>query len=141
MSKNNINYKILEFKPIVTEGKPGELIDLNLNNICLKNNIEFNISKCFYINELNSPLSRGNHSNNNASEILVCLNGSFEIKLNNGKNEINLQINKNEGIYIDKNIWIEFYNFDNCIIIVFVNIYVDNKQSCYDFNEFLLNNA
>ena len=134
---NNLDYKIFTLNPIKTDEKPGELVDLDINKICLEKNLQFNISKCFYINELNSQLSRGNHSNYNASEILVCLKGSFEIKLHNGKNETIFKLKKNDAIFINKNIWIDFYNFEDCIIMAFVSVYIDNKQSCYDFKEFI----
>lgn len=132
-----LNYKKIILNPIITDGKPGELIDLDINNICLEHNINFSISKCFYINELNSLLSRGNHSNNNASEILVCLCGSFSVKLHDGKNEVVISIVKNQAIFINNNIWIDFYNFNNCIIVGFVNILKIEKKSCYNFDEFL----
>jgi quercetin dioxygenase-like cupin family protein len=85
-------------------------------------------------------LSRGNHSNNNASEILICLKGTFEIKLHDGVEEKLFRLNKNDAIYVNKNIWISYYNFDDCIIMAFVNIIVDDKTSCYSFNDFILNN-
>lgn len=139
METNNINnaHKIIQLQPIITEGKPGSLIDLNITNICLKNNIQFNISKCFYINDLDSFEARGKHSNENASEILVCVNGSFKIMLHDGINEYNYTINKNTAIYIDKNIWIEMNDFHNCVIMAFVHIYPNDKQSCFKFEDFL----
>ena len=141
MVGNIIKFKKIILNNIETEGKPGKLVDLNIDKICQENNIYFNISKCFYINDLNSELSRGNHSNYNASEILVCLNGSFDIKLHDGKNEIIFKLNKNEAIFIDKHIWIEFYNFKDCIIMAFVHILKNNtKNSCYNFDEFLMIN-
>jgi len=136
----NINYTYFKLNPIITEGKPGKLIDLDIKKITKEINIQFYISKCFYINDLNSIESRGKHSNKNASEILICLNGSFEIKLNNGFYEKILFIQKNEGIFIDKNIWIDFYNFKDCIIYAFVDIELnDEKNSCYNFQDFLKN--
>ena len=134
-----LNYKKIILNPIITEGKPGELVDLDINKICLENNINFSISKCFYVNELNSNLSRGNHSNENASELLVCMNGSFIIKLHDGENEEIIEIEKNQAIFINNNIWIEIFDFKNCIIMGFVNILKNNKKSCYDFNEFIRN--
>ena len=140
---DNIKYKRVNINSIKTEGKPGELVDIqkNINAFCLENNIIFDISKCFYINSLHSELSRGNHSNTNAAEILVCLAGSFEIKLHDGEESKIFTLNKNDAIFINRNIWIEFYNFRECIILAFVHIKssLDNKgkESCYDFNEFL----
>jgi hypothetical protein len=132
-----VKYKKFTLMPIVTDGKPGKLVDLDINNICIEHNFLFTISKCFYIYDLDSKMSRGNHSNSNASEILICLKGSFEIKLHDGKEEQKFSMNQNEGIFIDKNIWIEFYDFKDSIIMAFVNILPNEKNSCYDFNDFL----
>jgi hypothetical protein len=142
IKNKNINCIYFKLNPIETEGKPGKLIDIDLYNISKSLNIQFKLSKCFYINDLNSNLSRGKHSNNNASEILICLNGSFEIKLNNRIYEETFLINKNEGIFIDSDIWIDFYNFNDCIIIAFVDINYDKysiKDSCNDFNKYIKN--
>jgi len=139
MLNNNINYKKFKLNPIITDGKPGELIDIDINKICLENNFIFNVSKYFYINNLNSNLPRGNHSNYNASEILICLTGSFEIKLYDGTNTEIFKLNKNDAIYINKNIWIEFYNFKECIIMAFINIFNNDKRSCYNFQDFISN--
>lgn len=89
---NNIIYFKLD--PIITINKPGELIDLNMKYLCKKLNIQFHFTKSFYINELNSKESRGKHSNDNCSELLICLNGSLDIKLHDGKNEILFHLKK-----------------------------------------------
>ena len=86
-------FKLIQLNPIETEGKPGKLTEVNLKHICKEYNLEFTLYKCFYVNELNSPESRGNHSNNNVSEILICLQGSFEIKLHDGKKETIIILN------------------------------------------------
>jgi mannose-6-phosphate isomerase-like protein (cupin superfamily) len=138
---DNKSFKLLKFDPILTPNKPGELIDININTICLKYDLNFTISKCFYITALNASESRGKHSNNNASEILICQSGSFTIKLHDGKKETVFELSKNDGIFIDHNVWVDFSNFNNCTILAFVNISPDVKHSCYDFDEFLLKHA
>ena len=131
-------YKLIKLNSIETEGKPGKLTEVNIHKICREHNIEFNIYKCFYVNELNSENPRGNHSNKNASEILICLQGSFDIKIHDGSKEKIIQLKQNDAIFIDKNTWISYYNFNNCVIMAFVSVYISDKESCYDFNEFCL---
>lgn len=122
---------------ILTDGKPGELVNINIKEISRKLNIEFNPNQIFYLTDLNSLKSRGKHSNSNVQEILICLQGSFDIKLNNGKEEKKYEIKKNEGIYVGRNIWLDFYNFKNCVILVFAEIDATIKKvSVYDYNEF-----
>jgi hypothetical protein len=130
-------YKKITFNPIETNGKPGKLAEINISKICSENNFQFHTSKYFYVTDLDSTESRGNHSNNNASEILICLQGSFDVKLHDGKSEVVVQMKKHEGIFIDKNIWISYYNFKNCVILAFVSIYENDKESCCDFDDFL----
>ena len=137
----NIVYKLLKLNSIKTEGKPGLLTEINIEKICRENSIDFKIYKCFFVNNLDDlDNSRGNHSNINASEILVCLQGSFDIKLHDGKTEEIIKLKQNEAIFINKNIWITYYNFVNCIIAAFVSVDITDKESCYDFKEFLLKN-
>lgn len=135
MNKHKLNY-------IVTPDKPGKLINLDIKQICEKHNYNFNYNKIFYINDLNSLKSRGNHSNSNAKEILVCMNGQFDIYLFDGLNnkEYRDTIYKDEYIFIDKNIWIEFNNFKDSIILAFVDIdYVISKKSIYDKKSYINN--
>lgn len=132
-----MSHKKFSLNPIETKGKPGKLAEINIAKICLENNIQFHTSKYFYVTDLDSTESRGNHSNNNASEILICLQGSFDIKLHDGKSEVVVQLKEHEGIFIDKNIWISYYNFKKCVILAFVSIYTNDKESCCDFDEFL----
>ena len=132
-----MSHKKFSLNSIETKGKPGKLAEINISKICLENNIQFHTSKYFYVTDLDSTKSRGNHSNNNASEILICLQGSFDIKLHDGKSEVVVQLKEHEGIFIDKNIWISYYNFKNCVILAFVSIYENDKESCCDFDEFL----
>lgn len=133
-------YKKIELKPIITKNKPGELIDLDINKICFNNGINFTLTKCFYITNLNSNKSRGNHSNENAKECLFCSNGSFDIFLHNGNEKISLKMKENDLLYISNNVWIEMNNFVNCNILAFVCLLVPQKKSCYDFSKFITNN-
>jgi hypothetical protein len=120
-------YKLYKLDGIITENKPGELFNIDINNI-LDNELSFNIKHTFYINNLNSNDYRGNHANLNAKEILICLSGTFNIKINNKCKEIELCINKNDMLYIDKNIWLELYNFKECVILAFVDFDETNKK-------------
>lgn len=130
----------MEFKlfPIKTDDKPGELVNLNIQKISKKLNIDFNPNKIFYLTDLNSLESRGNHSNYNATEILICLTGSFEIMLSNGEKEEKYLIKKNSGIYIPKNTWLSFFNFKNCVILVFVEVDITiQKESEYSYEKYI----
>ena len=129
--------KKFSLEAIITENKPGELVNLNITKICKELQINFNPNHSFYVNNLNSHKSRGNHSNTNASEMILCLSGQFNIELYNGKESSKYTITVNEGIFIPQNIWIEINNFENCVILVYVDIdYTIKKESIYDLEEY-----
>ena len=124
--------KIL-LESIITNGKPGKLFNIDLKKL----NINFNPNHFFYLTDLNSFDSRGKHSNSNVQELLICMQGSFEIKLNDGKEEIKYNIKKNEAIYVGRNIWLDFYNFQNCIIFVLAEVDAEIKKiSIYNYDDF-----
>lgn len=136
----NINnkYKLFNLNIINTINKPGTLVNIDINKINQHLKINFQATKTFYINNLNSKESRGNHANTNINELLICLSGNFEIKLFDGKIEEIIIVKENSGIYIPKNIWLEFYNFKNCVILAYTDV-KDNqeKKSIYDKNEYI----
>jgi mannose-6-phosphate isomerase-like protein (cupin superfamily) len=134
-------YKLFNLESIETKNKPGCLVNIKINDICKKEQIEFTQTGMFYLNNLNSNESRGLHSNGSVSEILICLSGSFTIKLNNRKKEEIIEIKENNGIFIDKDIWIEFYQFNNCVILVLLNNNHPYSENYYIFDEYMKINS
>jgi len=129
--------KKFNIKGIKTEGKPGILCHLKIDEINRELGINFKINNLFYITELNSKRSRGKHANTNTSEILICLNGSFDLKCFDGKNENNITLTKNDAVFVPKMIWLDFNNFKDCIILVLTCIEpIIHKDSIYDIDEF-----
>jgi mannose-6-phosphate isomerase-like protein (cupin superfamily) len=122
---------------IITNDKPGSLININIEEICKKENITFSLSGMFYLNDLNSIKSRGLHSNGSVSEILICLSGTFTIKMHNRINEKIIEMKENNAIFIDRDIWIEFNNFDNCVILVLLNKNHPPYPSYYNFEKYM----
>ena len=130
-------FKKIILEPVETRGKPGKLTEISLSKICLENGIEFEPTNHFYVTDLDSTESRGNHSNSNASEVLICLRGSFDIKLHDGKSEVVVSLKQHEGIYVDRDIWLSYYNFRDCVVLAFVSVGHSEKESCCEFSDFL----
>ena len=129
----------IKLDSIITPGKQGELYNINSNEILKQLDINFTISHIFFLNNLNTNESRGNHSNYSISELLICMSGSFDIKLDDGKNETTYTIHKNEVIYVPENVWLSFFNFKNCVILVLVDKSKEDKtkkKSEYDYETF-----
>jgi hypothetical protein len=129
--------KKFKIKSIETDGKPGILCPLKIDEINKQLNINFKINNIFYITDLNSIKSRGNHANTNTSEILICIKGSFDLKCFDGKNKVSHNLKEHDAIYIPKMIWLDFNNFKDCIILVLTCIEpIIHKDSIYDIEEF-----
>lgn len=129
--------KKFKIKGIETEGKPGILCPLKIDEINKELGINFKINNLFYITELNSLESRGKHANTNTSEILICIKGSFYLKCFDGKNTVNHNLKELDAVFIPKMIWLDFDNFKDCIILVLTCIEpIIHKDSIYNIEEF-----
>lgn len=130
--------KKLSLPAIVTIGKPGTLLNVNISklieliNDTLPFPINFRENNRFILNDLNSIMGRGHHSNNNISEIFICLSGSCTLELFDGLAKSTFTMKKNEFIYIPNNIWLDFYNFINNTNILVLTSKIE-KEVVYDF--------
>lgn len=133
-----------ELKQCVTHGKPGILVPVNVKemNKKLKLSDPFRMDRLFYINETDLDGTddekeyeneddnnrakckknvRGLHANKYIREIMICMNGSCDVNLFNGKCWTNYKLRRNQYIYISENIWVEYGNFENnCLLMVLV---------------------
>ena len=78
-------------------------------------NIElpFDIKRVFYIYDVPTGKSRGAHAHIRLEEFLVCLSGSFDVEVDDGKNKLLFHLNRPwEGLYIPPMIWSAEKNFD-----------------------------
>ena len=111
----------------------GNLIALEENK-----NIPFDIKRVYYIFDNKEGVRRGFHAHKNLEQVLVCVNGSCDILLDDGieKNVIKLE-NRNEGLFIEKLVWREMFNFSaDCVLMVLASDYYDEKDYIRDYNDF-----
>lgn len=145
--------KKLVLPAVVTIGKPGALLNINISKIVELINdtlpfpINFSENNRFILNDLNSIMGRGHHSNNNISEIFICLSGSCTLELFDGLDKCTFTMKKNECIYIPNNIWLDFYDFNNTNILVLTSKIEKDmasgffiKSSIYNMEEYLVQN-
>jgi len=132
------DHALVDLPPIRTPGKPGYLCDLDVRAICAGFGVTFTITKCFYINDLDSNLPRGGHSNMNAAEAVVCLRGSCNVFLHNRQSGTHITLVENQLLYIREDSWIELDKFEDCTLLVFVDIRDDSgKRRCDNFDTYI----
>ena len=88
----------------------------------IENNvIPFEIKRVYYLYDVPSGAERGGHSHKEQQEFLVALSGSFDVILNDGKQDKKVTLNKPfEGLLITNGIWRELKNFSSgavCLVI------------------------
>ena len=100
--------------------------------------IPFEIKRVFYMIDTLNDVARGQHANKESDFILVNVQGSVKIKINDGKHEeVYVLDKKDEGIYIPHMIWKEMYDFSkDAILIVFSNKHYNEGEYMRNFEEY-----
>jgi dTDP-4-dehydrorhamnose 3,5-epimerase-like enzyme len=112
----------------------GNLIALEGNK-----NIPFEIKRVYYIYGTKKGVRRGFHAHKNLKQIAVCVSGSCKFLLDDGeKKEVVLLDSPDKGLFIDKMIWHEMFDFsDNCVLMVLASDYYDESNYIRNYEEFL----
>ncbi len=101
--------------------------------------IPFEIKRVYYLYDVPSGAERGGHAHKNLNQFLIALSGSFDVVLNDGKNQEKITLNRpNIGLLIKEGIWRELENFSSgsvCLVLA-SNVY-EEEDYIRDFNEFL----
>lgn len=101
--------------------------------------IPFEIKRVYYMYDTVEGVRRGFHAHKSLEQILVCINGSCKVFLDNGKDKKIVSLEKRyEGLYVPKNIWHEMYDFSpDAILMALASDYYDEKDYIRDYDAFL----
>lgn len=125
-----MKYKIINIPKITdTRGNLG---------VIEKDTIPFEIKRVYYLFDVPSTAYRGGHAHINQVEFLVALSGSFDVKLNDGKKETFVTLNKpDKGLLIEKGMWRELDNFSSgSVCLVMASDVFDEMDYIRDFESF-----
>tara|TARA_B110000114_G_scaffold169267_1_gene193031 strand:- start:254 stop:646 length:393 start_codon:yes stop_codon:yes gene_type:complete len=125
-----MKYKIINIPKIAdTRGNLGVLE---------KETVPFDIKRVYYLFDVPSDAYRGGHAHINQVELLVALSGSFDVKLNDGKTETFVSLNKpDKGLLIEKKMWRELDNFSSgSVCLVLASDVFDEADYIRDFETF-----
>ncbi|MGJ9338945.1 sugar 3,4-ketoisomerase [Campylobacter coli] len=129
-----MNYKMINFN--AKSDNRGSLIALeNLKEI------PFEIKRIYYIYDTKPEFPRGAHAHRELEQVLIMMEGSCELVLNDGKNIKNIILNRPDmGIFIGKNMWREMKNFSyGAKLLVLASDFYNEKEYIRDYEEFLRN--
>jgi hypothetical protein len=126
-----MNIKIINIPKI--EDSRGNL------SVIEKNIVPFEIKRVYYLYDVPGGAERGGHAHKGLQQFLIALSGSFDVILNDGKEEIKITLNKPfEGLLINRKIWRELKNFSSgSVCLVIASEVFDEEDYIRDFNDFL----
>lgn len=101
--------------------------------------IPFDIKRIYYIYDVNDNIIRGKHSHKKLHQVLICMNGSIDIRLENYFGEESYTLNDPSiGLYVGPDNWREMSNFtDNGILLVLASDRYDENDYIRDYDEFI----
>lgn len=116
-------YKLLEFQELGDER--GHLVVIeNLKDI------PFEIKRIFYIYGTKPNVIRGQHANKISRFVLINLAGKCKVKVNDGENEEIIILDKPHcGVYLDRMVWKDMYDFseDSILLVLSDSVYLKDE--------------
>ena len=111
----------------------------NANGLCNLSNLPFQFSRVFYLYNVNPDQTRGHHAHYHCHQFLLALNGSFNVKIDNGIESKKIKLTDNGiGLYIPPLIWASEENFtDGSICLVFASLPYDEKDYIRNYTKYL----
>ncbi len=103
------------------------------------NDVPFAIERVFYIYNIKSNQTRGNHAHIDCDQFLICLNGTIEVTCDDGEQKNYFILDKpTSGLYIPSTIWSrQKYIVDNSILMVLTDRKYEENDYIRDYEEFL----
>jgi len=110
----------------------------NLSFFQNNDQIPFVMRRVYWIYDVPGGEFRGGHAYKKLQEVIVALSGSFDIVLNDGKEERKYTLNHAYyGLYVPKMIWRQLENFStNSIAFIAADSEYDEADYIRNFNQF-----
>lgn len=101
-------------------------------------NIPFEIKRVYCIYGIKGK-DRGYHAHKEGKSVLVCLNGSCNIVLDDGKKETIFRLDDPcEGLFIGNQTWIQMRDFaDGTVLLALADNFYDEDNYIEDYNDFI----
>lgn len=132
MKKLDDMYKMLEFEDLGDER--GNLIVIEGLR-----QVPFEIKRVFYMYNSDETIIRGQHANLNSEFVLINVAGKSKVKVDNGYESKVIELNRpHMGIYIDKMLWKDMYDFSaDSVLLVLASTVYDGSEYIRDYDEYI----
>ncbi len=125
-------YKIIDFRECGDER--GNLVVVEGHQ-----DIPFDIQRIFYIYGSDATVVRGSHANLNSEFVLINVSGTSKVKVTNGTETEVISLDRPRmGLYLDKMIWKEMYEFSaDSVLLVLASEHYDEHEYVRDYQQYL----
>ena len=112
----------------------GQLVAIEENK-----DLPFDVRRVYYIYDTLPGVRRGFHAHRNLQQILLCVNGSCKIHLDNGFDTAEVLLDKpHEGLYIANDMWREMYDFTpGAVLLVLASEHYDEADYIRNYDDFI----
>jgi dTDP-4-dehydrorhamnose 3,5-epimerase-like enzyme len=111
----------------------------NLSFIEQFQHIPFKIERTYWIYDVPGGQVRGGHAFKEQQELIVALSGSFDVVVDDGKNQQSYSLNRSYyGLYLPAGIWRQMQNFStNSLALVLSSTHYNEDDYIHDYNQFI----
>lgn len=100
--------------------------------------IPFDIARVYYIYEVPEGEIRGHHAHKTLQQYLICLQGTCEIMLDDGKQQRTICLTKpNRGLFVGVNMWRTMKFQENAILLVLASAPYEEEDYIRQYEGFL----
>lgn len=111
----------------------------NLTFVECGQHIPFDIQRVYYLYDVPGGAERGGHAHKELHQLIVAMSGSFDVILNDGKEEKRFHLNRSYyGLYVPTMIWRELDNFSSgSVCLVLASNRYDEADYYRNYNDYL----
>ncbi|MBC7466789.1 MAG: FdtA/QdtA family cupin domain-containing protein [Bdellovibrio sp.] len=100
--------------------------------------LPFECQRTYFLKSLDPDLRRGFHAHHELRQVFFCVQGSCMVLLDDGINKVDVKIEGEKGLIIDKMVWHEMYHFSkDCVIAVFASDVYKESDYIREYDQFL----
>ena len=101
--------------------------------------VPFDIKRAYWVYDVPAGESRGGHAHKRLQQLVIAVNGSFTVTLDNGYERRSVLLNHPwQGLVIDVNTWRTLDDFSSgAVCLVLASEHYDEDDYIYDYEEFL----
>lgn len=110
----------------------------NLTFLQSPDSVPFDIARCYWVYDVPSGLSRDGHAYYTSQELIVALNGAFDVEVDNGHKVTTYRLQRpDRGLLVPPRHWRTIENFTtNGVALVLASTLYDADDYILDYNTF-----